>query len=223
MADLALEALVTCPACQGAKMRSVQFGRKEHEQKCLPCRGIGQVEAWRVCPGCGQFVDFGGCKLKGTTMRVGSVHDKRNHNHKVIIYAGSGQIYFCCFHERDLVLLEPCMEELRQTDLDDQAAVAAIRVRYEGLKRTRPGSHPKMHRLPVAETPTAAADESPDDVYSLLRRALAADAETSKAYHIYLSAKQVSDRAWRCYETRLAALRSDGQSADEETERINDV
>jgi hypothetical protein len=59
-----------CPACKGRGNHSVKhayvgaYGKRSHRNdlvRCVPCRGRGRVEAERVCPQCGLFLDACQC------------------------------------------------------------------------------------------------------------------------------------------------------------------
>jgi hypothetical protein len=63
-------ATALCPACKGRGNHSVKhayvgaYGKRSHRVepvRCVPCRGRGRVEAERVCPQCGLFLDACQC------------------------------------------------------------------------------------------------------------------------------------------------------------------
>jgi hypothetical protein len=67
--------LATCPTCEGTGSRTVTCGDlgkhglpewSDKSQPCLACRATGQVEAWRVCSGCGAWRDSCTCPARGT-------------------------------------------------------------------------------------------------------------------------------------------------------------
>ena len=60
-----------CPTCEGSGVRirtwdhSYLGGKKgRKKQTCLSCRGTGKVEAFRVCPTCGGWLDVCRCTIE---------------------------------------------------------------------------------------------------------------------------------------------------------------
>jgi hypothetical protein len=173
----------TCPTCKGSGVRTktwVKWGsdrEREKPQRCLACRGSGQVDPLRVCQTCGQWADQCTCP-KSKIIKLWKVNEMNgvNWNEKDqryrVEFSRNGTHYYLGQYA-DKALAVHCRMEADHTP-DDQ--LPALRKKYAALKQNGNGH--------VAPEPaeTQAFGLSPDEfavTIAALDQAAPAPADTS--------------------------------------------
>lgn len=207
--------LATCPTCNGSGVRTktwVKWGserEREKPQRCLACRGAGQVDSLRVCPACGNWIDGCTCaKSKIIKLEAGDMSEatgvrwnNRDKRWQATIYK-DGKTHYLGQYK-------------------DQAAAISIRLKaeqlpssaYEALKaeyqQYRGNGHAEaqaeFNPQPDEAVVEAEVPDADDVLHQKLVAARKADQRFLAIREQYCAAERDAVEAWNEYARELAA------------------
>jgi hypothetical protein len=219
----------TCPTCKGSGVRTktwVKWGsdrEREKPQRCLACRGSGQVDPLRVCQTCGQWADQCTCpkskiiKLWKVDEMNGVIWIEKARRYRVEFSRNGTHYYLGQYADKALAVR--CRMEADHTP-DDQ--LPALRQKYAALKKNGNGhaapepaetqaiglSH-EAFAATIAPLDQPVPAPSADELSAKLADALAKDQRFREIRERYCAAERDAVEAWNEYARELA---TSGQS-----------
>lgn len=204
----------TCPTCKGSGVRTKTWVKwssnheREKPQRCLACRGSGQVDLMRVCQTCGQWADQCTCpkskivKLEANDMgEVTGVHlMKRDNRWMAYIHRDGKQYNLGHFEDEDLALAIRQEAEVLAT-----SEFPALKAKYQTIRKTRKNSN--GHAAPEPDE-AVIENEVPDDADVLHHKLVAARKADQRFQAIreqYCAAERDAIDAWNEYARELAS------------------
>jgi len=203
-----------CPTCKGSGIRvkrwvNLWYGDREREkpQRCLACRGSGQVDPVRVCQTCGQWADQCTCmkskiiKLEAENMGVQTLGVRWEPRHKrwqATIMKDGKQHYLGEYKDQAMAIsIRLKAEELPVSEYP------ALKEQYRQIRDGNDQAAPEPDEAVVeAEVP----DLEPTDVlHQKLVAARAADQRFQAIREQYCAAERDAVDAWNEYARELAA------------------
>lgn len=213
--------LVTCPACGGIGQQEIEISSnffnlksrsKTRTRPCLACKVTGKVEADRVCPTCGKFLNMCSCprgrivqttKSEDVEVSTGVTWNEKQSRWIAQIYKEGKQHYLGAFEDK--ALAEGIRSEAERMPVSE---FPALRQTYRKAKK----QGPVVQRLQVPEQEAAAPEQCAlGTLLSLIQTALEADEHMKRlqtaaqaACDDAATAEQTAIEAWN---TVMEALR----------------
>lgn len=200
----------TCPTCGGSGVRTktwVKWGsdrEREKPQRCLACRGSGQVDPMRVCPACRQWADQCTCpKSKIIKLEAGDMGKYKGiefteNRWEVTIFRDHKAHYLGRYTDEAVAI--KVRQEAEQLPV---AEFPALKARYKQHRRS-PGYTTPAPSEDVVEAEVPDLDAA-DLLHQKLVAARAADERFQAIRTQYCAAERDAVDAWNEYARELAA------------------
>lgn len=198
-----------CPTCKGSGVRTktwVKWGsdrERERPQRCLACRGSGQVDPMRVCQTCGQWSDQCTCpkskiiRLEAEDMRAHPGVEFTENRWEVTIFKDRKAHYLGRYTDEAVAI--KVRQEAERLPVSE---FPALKERYKQHRRPSGHLRPQPDEAVVeAEVP----DVEPDVLHQKLVAAREADQRFQVIREQYCAAERDAVDAWNEYARELAA------------------
>lgn len=200
----------SCPTCGGSGVRVktwVEWGsdrEREKPQRCLACRGSGQVDPMRVCQTCGQWADLCTCpkskiiKLEARDMREHPGVEFTENRWEVTIFKNRKAHYLGRYTDEAVAI--KVRQEAEQIPVSE---FPALKERCKQYRRPSGHSRPQPSEA-VIEAEVPDLDEA-DVLHQKLVAARAADQRFQAIREQYCAAERDAIEAWNEYARELSA------------------